>query len=282
MTRREKRLWIKCLFVALIGLATGFAAQHLRAQEANPEEHQVDKPASAGTTIDCEQTGSEPPRGIRALFVIAGLAAWYTTQYLIGRKCKVAGDQLTQASPLLSQHDRLFKLTAPVNQFLNAHPRWANGLLIASSAVIDLLGLFLLLWSIFGPSIRPFLGLVILYGLRQICQALTALPPPKGMIWRSPGFPSLLVTYGVANDFFFSGHTALAAYGAAELGRLGQGWLVAVAVAIVVFEIATVLVLRAHYTLDVFTALVTALFVALLVGFLAPPCDQFLIQSFAK
>ena len=40
------------------------------------------------------------------------------------------------------------------------------------------------------------------------------------MIWHDPGFPSFLVTYHVANDFFFSGHTAIAVFGAIELSRM--------------------------------------------------------------
>ncbi len=98
------------------------------------------------------------------------------------------------------------------------------------------------------------------------------------MIWPNPGFPSLLVTYSVANDLFFSGHSALAVYGAAELARLGPVWLVVVAAAIAVFEIATVLVLRVHYTMDVFAGIVTALFVAMLAGLVSPSCDQALVR----
>jgi hypothetical protein len=41
------------------------------------------------------------------------------------------------------------------------------------------------------------------------------------MIWRYPGVPSLLVTYGTSNDLFFSGHTALAVYGSIELAWWG-------------------------------------------------------------
>ena len=62
----------------------------------------------------------------------------------------------------------------------------------------------------------------MLFALRQLCQGLCAFAPPgEGMIWRRPGIPSLLVTYGTATDLFFSGHTAIAVYGALELGRLG-------------------------------------------------------------
>jgi hypothetical protein len=218
-----------------------------------------------------------PSTGIRFLVVGVGLAIWYATQYLIGRRAQMAAPEAEKASSLLTQHDVLLHALGPANRFLNAHPRWANGLLIVSSAVIDVLGIFLLLWSIFGPSIRPFLGMMILFGLRQICQALTALPPPRGMIWRYPGFPSFLVTYGVANDLFFSGHTAMAVYGALELARFGDSWLFA-AVLIAGFETLAVLVLRAHYTMDVFTGVVTAFLVAGLAGVLAPFCDQFLTR----
>jgi membrane-associated phospholipid phosphatase len=91
---------------------------------------------------------------------------------------------------------------------------------------------------------------------------LCSLPPPPGIIWHYPGFPSLLVTYGVANDFFFSGHTAIAVFGAIELARLRRHWLTAAAICVVVFEIAAVLVLRAHYTMDVFTGALAAICVA--------------------
>src|SRR2546422_6974832 len=110
--------------------------------------------------------------------------------------------------------------TAALNRSLRARPATANALLIATSAVIDGLGLFLLASAIFGPTIRPFLGLLIVYVLRQVSQGLCSLPQPDGMIWRRPGFPSLLVTYGTAGDLFFSGHTAIAVYGCVELVRL--------------------------------------------------------------
>ena len=97
------------------------------------------------------------------------------------------------------------------------NPRHANLLLASSSFVIDLLGFYLLFASIFGATFQPFLGLLMLFALRQFCQMLCPLPAPAGMVWRYPGIPAILVTYGTANDLFFSGHTAIAVYGAATL-----------------------------------------------------------------
>jgi membrane-associated phospholipid phosphatase len=71
-----------------------------------------------------------------------------------------------------------------------------------------------------------------------------------------------LVTYGVANDFFFSGHTAIAVFGAIELARLRRTWLTGLAIFVAVVEIAAVVVLRAHYTMDVFTGALAAVCVA--------------------
>jgi len=204
------------------------------------------------------------PRWFRLLLVVLGLAAWFWTQSLIGQRA-ISGWVIS---------DGLHVLTATAHQYLLDHPRAANGLLIASSAGIDLFAIFLLGRAIFGPTFRPFIGLLMLFALRQICQVLCVLPPPEGMIWRNPGFPSLVVTYGVANDLFFSGHTAIAVFGAIELARLGRRWLGVLGFGIALFEMAAVLTLRAHYTMDVFTGAVTALLVAGVAAKISPWCDR--------
>ena len=200
---------------------------------------------------------SRPARSGRALAIrltvtAVALVIWFWTQSLIG----------TRGLPGASIGDCLHTATASANSYLHTHPTAANALLIVSSAIVDLLAIFLLSKWIFGASARPFLGLVIVLGLRQIMQALVTLPAPPSAIWHYPGFPSLLVTYGVANDYFFSGHTAIAVLAATEMARMGRRWLTGFGVLIVVFEVLAVLVLRAHYTMDVFTGLVTGLYAA--------------------
>lgn len=194
---------------------------------------------------------SVPLWALRAGLVAGSLVAWFWTQSLLGRRAAAEG----------KIGDTLLDLTAPLNRYLRERPRAANALLIVTSALIDLLGLFLIGQAIFGPSARPFMGLLILFGLRQLCQGLCALPPPEGMIWRQPGFPSLLVTYGTATDLFFSGHTAIAVYGCLELAHWGGPAAAVAGIAIAAIEVSAVLVLRAHYTMDVFAGVVTALWV---------------------
>jgi hypothetical protein len=211
---------------------------------------------------------SGPWRGLilRLILTAIVLTIWFWTQSLIGAR----------TAPVGGIGDALHRLTAGYNDYFSQHPAAANGLLIVSSALIDALGLFLLGSWLFGGSVRPFLGLVLLMALRQLMQAICALPPPPNMIWHYPGFPSLLVTYHVANDFFFSGHTAIAVFGAVELSRLRRNWLTIAGVLIAVFEVATVIILRAHYTMDVFTGIVAALWVARVSERISPPIDRLL------
>src|SRR2546427_3665752 len=180
------------------------------------------------------------------------LALWFWTQSLIG----------SRTAPASGIGDAVHNLTAGLNSYFSQNPGAANALLVVSSALIDALGVFLLARWFVERSVRPFLGLVLLLVLRQIMQAICALPAPPSMIWHYPGFPSLLVTYSVAGDYFFSGHTAIAVFAATEVARLRKRWLTVLSVLIVLFEMVTVLVLRAHYTMDVFTGLIAPLLVA--------------------
>ena len=189
---------------------------------------------------------------LRIAITAVALLIWFWTQSLLG----------SRAADSKAIGDALHRLTAPIHSYLESSPGAANALLIVSSLGIDAIGVFLLGSWIVAGKLRAFVGLAMLLLLRQIMQALCALPPPPGMIWHYPGFPSLLVTYGVANDFFFSGHTAIAVFGAVELARLQKTWITVCAILLVLFELAAVIALRAHYTMDVFTGLLAALCVA--------------------
>jgi len=234
----------------------------------------VGKP-SHGKLAACPTIARRTPHVVllRLFLIAVGLAAWFLTQSLIGQRPLPAGGLGDGGLG-----DAMHQWTAPLHDALLVHPRAADALLIVSSAVIDAVGVWLLLSALFGQTIRPFLGLLMLFALRQICQALCVLPAPPGMIWHATGVPTLLVTYGVTNDLFFSGHTGLAVLAAVELGRTGRKSLTALGVLIATFEAMTVLVLRAHYTMDVFTGAIAALFVAQLAARWAPAFDRALAR----
>ncbi len=218
------------------------------------------------TTIAAMTIARWPVVGVRGGLVAAGIIVWYWSQAVLGKRVPKVAHEV----PLT---DGIHVLTARFHHRYATNVAAGNRLLIASSLVIDLLGFYLLASAIFGESIRPYIGLVLVFALRQICQMLCPLPAPSGMVWRYPGVPAILVTYGTANDLFFSGHTAIAVYGAATLAGHWGPWGLALGLAIAFFEAITVLILRAHYTMDVFTGIVCALWVYSLGGMIAPCVD---------
>jgi len=192
--------------------------------------------------------------GLRLLAIGGGLVVWFVTQRMIGARSIADG----------ALYDHLHVVTSGWNRWLHEHPESANAVLIASSLGVDAVTLFVLALAVLGPSFMPFWGLLALFMLRQLSQAIVALPPPPGIIWRDPGFPSLFVTYGVGNDFFFSGHTALAVYGAMQLAALHIPALTAVAIVVAILQIVAVIALRAHWTMDVIAGLAAAVCIGLL------------------
>lgn len=207
-----------------------------------------------------------PAIGLRTGVVAGALVIWFWTQSLIGRKA-AAKDGIG---------DVVHDLTAHWHRYFSENARAANAALIISSLFIDAFGLALIGAAIFGSTFAPFLAVMIVFAMRQICQSLCTLPPPPGFIWRNPGFPTVLVTYDVGNDLFFSGHTALAVLGAIEAARFGPTWLAVAAAIIACAEAIIVIVLRAHYTLDVIAGAFAAFLAADVAGRLSPALDAWL------
>ncbi len=205
---------------------------------------------------------------IKITAVAVAYGAWHWTQKKLGQRQQQDSNQVV---------DLVHVWTAQLNEKINQTPRLSQALIFSSSLIVDILGVYLIFSAVFGNQIRPLIGLIILFSLRQINQAITLLPTPKGMIWKNPGFPSLFVTYKVSNDLFFSGHTALATYGLIEIAASANGlfWSL-LAVIIAIYEIIVVLLLRAHWTMDVFTGAVTALWVFQIASYVSPSLDAWL------
>ncbi|MHB8523818.1 MAG: phosphatase PAP2-related protein [Limisphaerales bacterium] len=79
-------------------------------------------------------------------------------------------------------------------------------------------------------------------------------------------FQDIQGVYAVVNDFFFSGHAAFTMLGAIEVARLAPGWLGLLVASIAILEAVTVVILRAHYTMDIIAALFAAWVAADLAG----------------
>lgn len=236
-----------------------------------PSAGPPDATNSAAVPADAREIGPFRAGLRRTILVGLAILGWFATQSFISQR----------TAPTSGIDDGMHRLTAPWHDYLFAHPSAANALMIVSSAFIDGLAIFVLVRAIKGPTIRPFVGLFMLFGLRQLLEVLCSLPEPHEMIWHYPGVPAILVTYGVATDLFFSGHTSVAVYGSLELSRLGRKWLW-LGIFIAIFEMLTVLTLRAHYTMDVYAALMTALVVNHIAEKISPPIDRFILRTLAR
>lgn len=203
---------------------------------------------------------------LRIALIAGALVIWFWTQKLIARNAMVTA----------GVGDGVHRLTAGWHRYFTTNEKSADRALVISSFFIDVLGLSLIAMSVFGKTFGPFLGMLIVFSLRQLSQLCCTLPPPPGIIWRDPGVPTALVTYDVGNDFFFSGHTALAVLGAIEICRIGPWWLGAIAVAVALGEALIVVVLRAHYTMDVITGALAAWLAADLAARVSPFVDGWL------
>jgi hypothetical protein len=109
--------------------------------------------------------GTEPSLALRAarvLLIAAGLAAWFWTQRMLARRAWPAG----RIATAFTSGPRPSTATC-------AHPAAANRLLIASSAIIDALGL-LLLGGRCSDRACGRSWLLLLFLLRQVCRRLTA------------------------------------------------------------------------------------------------------------
>lgn len=173
---------------------------------------------------------------------------WHYSQKLVSKNSR---------TPIFFQ-DPIHRWTAPINTWLWTHERTSRALTGLSSLIVDFFAVYLIAESLFGRGFRVFLALFFVFFLRQICQLLLPLAIPDKMLWKDPGIPSLVVTYEVSNDFFFSGHTAIAVLAAWQMTRYNFPGVVPLALGLVAFEIAFVLATRSHYLLDVVVGIAAA------------------------
>jgi hypothetical protein len=181
-------------------------------------------------------------RALQGAAVAAAYGAWLLSQHLLEKSRGV----------VTGFTDHSHELLAGANAYLNAHPALADVILAVSSLEVDLAAVCMVAFFFARRESRPLLALWLILILRQLCQASVSMPPPDGMIWRYPGFPTIVVTYSTSTDFFFSGHMALATLLATELtaqrasrAKQAVAWGIAFAQALVILS------MRFHYLTDV-------------------------------
>lgn len=97
---------------------------------------------------------------------------------------------------------------SPTTLWLKNHPFTLRWVIILSSVGIDGVFLFLMVsFIMYARTARIIYSILIFYGIRGICQALFLFQYSDEWLFNDPGFYSLIVPYGKASDFYFSGHS---------------------------------------------------------------------------
>jgi hypothetical protein len=200
--------------------------------------------------------------------ICVGIACIFTTQYFISQK----------SIPACGITDVIQNIFLPFNEYLRNHVKVGDVLLISMNFLLDCMFLFMAVDTIITRNIRPFLTYVLFFTLRQTMQYLIGLPIPPHIIWHDPGIPSLLQNYQITNDLYFSGHAGISLIAAFEMSSFGKRWLTTLGFTIFALESILVIALQIHYTMDVFTAIITVFCITDLSCHLAHPINRFLTR----
>lgn len=176
--------------------------------------------------------------------------------------------------------DGAFDATAGINAFLAHNEVYRSALLILSSLLIDILMISSALrFMFFAKTWRSLMFLVSFYSVRGLIIGMFLMKFPEGRIFDDPGFPSLTITYARTSDFFFSGHVGFATFSMLENRYYQNFTLMWTAAFTVLLESFTLIVTRAHYSIDIISGVVFAHYIWIVTGWAAPYVDKKLIQA---
>jgi hypothetical protein len=147
-------------------------------------------------------------------------------------------------------------------------------LLISGSNILDIFFIsFLIAFVKMGRSWRAIVNFILFYGIRNICvQSLILLEYYDTYLFQDPGFPSIVVPFQRAPDFFYSGHAGSAMILALQFEILGYSHLKYVGIFLSFYEGFVMMVTRTHYSIDVLFGMLMAHYTF----FLSKPIAEFL------
>ena len=147
--------------------------------------------------------------------------------------------------------------------------------MILSSFLIDiLLFWFSIRYTLWGKSSRQLIFFFLFYPTRSLFQSFFLMRKPEGYCWNYPGFPSLTVSYYSTSDFFYSGHVGAMMFCALENYYIGNVFMMWVALFAVVFESMILIVLRVHYSIDIFAGIMISHYYWIVSGWISQRVDK--------
>eukprot|EP00939_MAST-03C_sp_MAST-3C-sp1_P003390 g3390.t1 len=123
--------------------------------------------------------------------------------------------------------DAIFDLghhvTEPLSDWMTTHPGIRNPMVILHAILMDgLCALMIIIGLFYDRTLRIHVAMFTFYTFRNLCQVAIRFPLPDKWRFHDPGFPSVLISYEVASDFYFSGHAGSAFLAALEFRRRGM------------------------------------------------------------
>lgn len=97
---------------------------------------------------------------MRFIVIIFFTCLWFESQAYLAKSPNLGKNRQIM--------DHMHNYLAPVNEWLLNNQKHADTLIFASGVVVDVFTGWMILMSLFGKSFRPFLGLVVLFTLRQV------------------------------------------------------------------------------------------------------------------
>lgn len=153
--------------------------------------------------------------------------------------------------------DRLHNFVQPINNYLHNNKDITSYGFILSSFLIDINVVNLIVGYLTTNRSKSFVLLCIGFFLRQVSQWLTRLPQPETTVWFYPGFPSIMVTYSVETDFFFSGHTLVSLVTGCDIIDNGGVFGKIYGLFFIIYEISFIILTHSHYYMDIYAAITT-------------------------
>lgn len=147
----------------------------------------------------------------------------------------------------------LSEIFLPITNYISQNLYIRDFLLITSSAFLDVFMIcFICVYISKGNSWAPLLHMGLFYGLRgAVVQNLVIMQIYDTYIFEYPGFPSLVVPYFRAADFFYSGHSGCALLLGLQMADMGYAEMKYVGFLLGIFEGLVLTMLRIHYSIDI-------------------------------
>lgn len=165
--------------------------------------------------------------------------------------------------------DKLFDLTRGINVYLSRNKEISRKILAINSLCFDIFGSATI---IHGTIYRPMMVLAgsTIIVLKACLMYLVGLPIPENMIWFCTGIPSFMVDYSSSADLFFSGHVAHSVYfflyWCSTADTFCSICCCVFSGLFLLYTMIMLIVMRIHYTMDIYAGLTTGTTIFFLVN----------------